>query len=80
VPDGVCVVWVGLLEKPFELVCRRSHLTLVIVCGGLGALHVGATCLIVVAVSHGRGPMKAMLVTLFAAFDAHLGAFGGDVG
>jgi hypothetical protein len=34
VPDGLCVVWVGLLEEPLKVVRRRPHLMLVVVHGG----------------------------------------------
>jgi hypothetical protein len=37
-------------------------------------------CLIVVAIGRGRGPLKALLVPLFAAFGTFLSAVGGDVG
>jgi hypothetical protein len=32
VPDGVCMVWAGLLEEPLEVVCERPRLTLVAPC------------------------------------------------
>jgi hypothetical protein len=36
-------------------------------------------CLIITVISCGQGPLKALLVPLFAAFDALLGIVGGDV-
>jgi hypothetical protein len=81
--DGVCVVWVGLLEEPLEVVCRRPLLTLVAVLDGRDTPHVGATCLTVVAVvvvGHGHVPLRALLAPLLAALEALLGAVDGDVG
>jgi predicted flavoprotein YhiN len=78
-PNGVCVVWASLHEKPSEVVCRQPSLTLVVACGGRGVPQVGATHFAIIAVNCGCGPLKAVLVPLFAAFDALLGAMGGDV-
>jgi hypothetical protein len=64
-PDGVYVVWAGLLEKPFEVVHRRPRLMLVIVRGGRSAPHARATRLAIVALGHGRGLLKALLAPLF---------------
>jgi hypothetical protein len=64
VPDEVCVVWADLLEKPFEVFCRRPRLTLVIACGGRGARHAGAARLTVIAV--GRGSLKALVAPFLA--------------
>jgi hypothetical protein len=72
VPDGVCVVWAGLFVKPFEVV-------MVVVCGGRGAPHARVARLADVVIGHGHGPLKVLLALLFAAFDALLGAVGGDV-
>jgi hypothetical protein len=79
-PDGVRVVWAGLLEKPFEVVRRWPRLTLIVACGGQGAPHTGAAHLIIVVVDRGCGPMKVLLAPLFAAFATLLGAVGGNVG
>jgi hypothetical protein len=76
VPDGVCVVWTGLVEKPFEVVHRQPCLTLVVASGGQGVPHAGATRL---TIGHGRGPLKALFAPLFVAFAALLGAIGDDV-
>jgi hypothetical protein len=52
---------------------------LIVVCSGQGSPHVGASRFAVVAVGHGYGPLKALLVPLFVAFYALLLAMGGDV-
>jgi hypothetical protein len=78
--DGVCVVWAGLLEKPFEVVCRQPRLMLVIACGSRGGPHTGGACLTVIAIGCGPDPLKALLAPLFATINALLGAVGGDVG
>jgi hypothetical protein len=83
VPDGVCMVWIGLLEKPLELVHRQLRRTLAAVCIGRDASHTGATRLLVVAIivdSRGRGPLKALLMPLAAAFDDLVGAVSGYIG
>jgi hypothetical protein len=80
VPDGICVVWVGLLEKPLEVVHRRPRLMLVTVCGSCGASHAGAAHLAIIIIGRGHGPLKALPAPLFATFDALLGDVGGDVG
>jgi hypothetical protein len=79
VPDEVCVLWAGLLEKAFEVVHRQPHPMLVVACGSWGAPHAEGSHLTVVAVDRGHGPLKALLVPLFSAFDALLGDVGGDV-
>jgi hypothetical protein len=78
VSNRVCVVWVGLFDKPLDVVCRRPRLSLFATSGGQGVSPTGGACLAVVAV--GRGPMKALLAPLSATFDALLGAVRGDVG
>jgi hypothetical protein len=83
VPDGVCMVWAGLLEKPLEVVHRQPHRTLVIARGGRDAPHAGATHLLVVAIvvpGHGHCPWKAYFAPVVASFDALLGAASGDIG
>jgi hypothetical protein len=68
-PNGVCVVWVGLLEKPLEVVCRRPRPTLVTMHGGGDASHARAAHLpvkAIIMVGRGRGPLKALLAPLFA--------------
>jgi hypothetical protein len=40
VPDGVCVVWAGLLEKPFEVVCSWARLTIFAIGHGHGPFKV----------------------------------------
>jgi hypothetical protein len=47
-------------------------------CSDRGMSPTEAACLTIIAVS--RGPLKALLVPLFAAFDALLGVMGADVG
>jgi hypothetical protein len=82
VPDGVCVVWAGLLEKPLEVVHRRPCRTLVSVHGGRDVPHAEAAHLPVVAVivaSHRHSPLKALFAPLVATFDALLSAMSGDV-
>jgi hypothetical protein len=79
VPDGVCVVWTGLINKPHQVVHRRPHPILVATCGGRDVPQVGAACLVVIAIGRGCGPLKALLVPLFANFDTLPGAVGGDV-
>jgi hypothetical protein len=64
--DRVCVIWAGLLEKPFEVVHRRPRLMLIVACGGWGAPHTGATRLAILAIDRGHGPLKALFVPLFA--------------
>jgi hypothetical protein len=73
------MVWACFLEKPFEVLGRGPHLTLVAMCGGQGAPHTRAACLTIVANSHGCGLLMALFVPLSTAFDALLGAMGGDV-
>jgi hypothetical protein len=82
-PDGVRVVWVGLLEEPLEVVCRWPRRTLVAARSSQAASHARATYLPVVTViiaGHGRNPLKSLLAPLVAAFDTLLCAVGGDVG
>jgi hypothetical protein len=79
VPDEVCVVLVGLLEKPFDVVHRRPCFTLVIVCGGHGAPHAAIACLIIVVISHGRGPLKALFASPLLPLTPFLGVVGGNV-
>jgi hypothetical protein len=50
VPHGVCVVWVGLLEDSFGVICRWPHLTLVTSHDSRDAPPVGAAYLPVVAI------------------------------
>jgi hypothetical protein len=82
VPDGVRVVWAGLLEKPLEVVRRRPRWTLVAARGGRDTPRTGATCLPVMAVivaGSGLSPFEALFVPLVATFDALLGVVSGDV-
>jgi hypothetical protein len=72
VPDGVCVVWAGLLEKPLEMVCRWPRWTLVAVRGGPDAPRTRAARLQVIAVivsGHGCSPLKAVFAPLVATFN-----------
>jgi hypothetical protein len=64
VPDGVCMFWAGLIEKPFEVVLRWPHLALVAECSDRDAPHARASRLAIVAVSCGRGPLKVLLAPL----------------
>jgi hypothetical protein len=64
VPDRVCMVWSGMLEKPLEVVHRRPHQTLFTAHSHRDVSPTGATHLLVIAVitvSHGHGPLKACL-------------------
>jgi hypothetical protein len=73
VPDGLHVVWAGLLEESLEVVGRRPHLTLVAVCGSRDAPHVGAAHLPIVAVivvGCGRSPLRTLLAPPIAALGA----------
>jgi hypothetical protein len=79
-PDGVCMVLLGLIEEPLELVHRWPHLMLVAVHSGRDMPHAGATYLPIIAiivVSRCGGPLKALLVPLLGAL---LGIIDGDVG
>jgi hypothetical protein len=79
VPDGVCVVWAGFLKELLEVVCRRPPLTLVAMHGGQDVPHARSTrypIVAVVMVDRGCGPLRALLVPLFAAL---LIAVDGDV-
>jgi hypothetical protein len=81
VPNGVCVVWIGLLKKPLEVVHGQPQWTLVTVSGGRDASHAGATCLpvmVVITAGHGRGPLKGLLAPLVATFDTLLGIVSGS--
>jgi hypothetical protein len=83
VPDGVCVVWVGLLEKPLDVVRRWPHRKLATVHGGRDTPRVRASRLLAVAIvvaGHAHSPLKAMFAPLIATFDTLLGAVSGDVG
>jgi hypothetical protein len=76
------VVGASLLNKPREVVHRQPRQTLVVACGGRDASHVGAAVLpgvVIITVGCGLGPLKGLLAPLFVAFDALLGAVGGDV-
>jgi hypothetical protein len=83
VPDRVCVVWVGLLEKPLEVIRRWPRWTVAAAHGGrhapcTGAAHLPAVSII--TVGHGHRPLKALFARLVAAFYALLGTMSGDVG
>jgi hypothetical protein len=82
VPDRVCVVCTGFLEQPIEVVCGWPRLMLVTVCGSQVVPHAGATRLpviVVIVVSCGRGPLKALHAPLFATLDALSTAMDGNV-
>jgi hypothetical protein len=67
---------------PLKVVRGRPRLTLVAVCGGRDAPHIGVARLLVVAiivVGHGCGPLKALLAPLFAALDALPATMDGDI-
>jgi hypothetical protein len=79
-PNGVCMVRAGLLEKPLEVVRRWPRSMLVDACGGCGAPHAGFARVPVAGVimtGHGYSPLKTLLAPLIAAF---LGVVSGDVG
>jgi hypothetical protein len=83
VPDGVCMVWVGFLMEPLEVVHGRPRLTLVATCGGQDVPHTGATqhpVVAIVMVGCGRGPLKALPAPLSATLDTLPAAVDGDVG
>jgi hypothetical protein len=64
VPDGVRVVWVGLLEESLEVVVRWPRLTLVTVGSSHDSPYVGATRLPIVAIivlSHGHSLLRTFL-------------------
>jgi hypothetical protein len=77
------VVWAGLLEEPLEVVRRRHHLMLVAMRGGHNTPHTGSACpphVAIVMLSHGHGPLKALLRPLLAALDALLSTADRDNG
>jgi hypothetical protein len=77
------MVWTSLLEKPLEVVYGRPHWTPITTSGGRYVSHTGAAHHPVVAIvtaGRGCGPLKMLLLPLVAAFDALLGAVGGDIG
>jgi hypothetical protein len=81
-PDGVCVVWASFLMDPLEVVCRRPRLTLVAMRGGGDtscARVAHLTVITTIVVSHGHGPLRALLVPLLAALDALLSTVYGDL-
>jgi hypothetical protein len=81
--DGVCVVWAGLLNKPLEVVHRWPRQEFVAVRDSRDLSHAGATSLsaaVVAMAGHGRGPLRALLAPLVAAFDAVLSTVSGDIG
>jgi hypothetical protein len=83
VPDGVCVVWAGLLKKPLEVVCRRPHWTLIVAHDSRDAPRARDARLPVLAIvvaGRGRSPLKELFAPLVAAFDVLLGIVSGDVG
>jgi hypothetical protein len=83
VPDGVCVVWIGLLENPLQVVRRWPHRTFVAAHGGCSAPHARAARILVTTVitaDRGHSLLKALLAPLVTAFDALLGTVSGDVG
>jgi hypothetical protein len=80
VPNGVCVVWLHLLEEPLEVLYRRLYLTVVVVHDGRDTHHIEATCLPIIMFSHGHAPFKAQVVPLLATLDALLAAVDRDVG
>jgi hypothetical protein len=76
------VVWESLLKKPLEVVGRRPCQAPVAARGGRDAPHTRAALFLVAAVAmvgRGRGPQRAMLVPLVAAFDDLLGIVSADV-
>jgi hypothetical protein len=82
VPDGVCMVWTGLLKEPIEVICRWPYRVLVTVHGGRDASHIGASHLQVAAVitaGRGRGPLRALLAPLIAPLDALQGTVSSDI-
>jgi hypothetical protein len=81
--DGVCVVWAGILQEPFEVFRGQPRLTFVTTCGGRAVPHTRAARLPVVSIvvaSHSRVPLKVLLAPLFVTPDTLLAAMGGDVG
>jgi hypothetical protein len=83
VPDGVRLVWVGLLKDSLEVVCRWPRPTLVAMCGSRDVPHVEAACLpvvVVIVVGHGCGPLRMLLVPLLATLSVILGTMDGIIG
>jgi hypothetical protein len=79
VPDGVCMVWAGFLEKPPEVVRRWHRLTHVAACSIRDAPHTRVACLTIIAIGCGHDPLKALLAPPLATFGALLGVTGGNV-
>jgi hypothetical protein len=82
VPDGVCVVWVGLLEESLEVVDRWPCLTLVAVGSSRDTPYVGATRLPIVAIivlGRGRSPLRTFLSPPLATLGALPSALDGNI-
>jgi hypothetical protein len=78
IPQLSKIAQVVLLAADLLLKCLQEALA----SGATRWSHAGATHLAIVAlIMAGRGcsPLKALFVPLFAAFDALLGALGGDI-
>jgi hypothetical protein len=79
-PDGVRLVWVGLLEESLKVACRWPRLMLVTVRGNRDVPHTRAACLpviVVIVVSCGHGPLRSLAVPLLATL---LSVVDDDVG
>jgi hypothetical protein len=82
VPNGVWMVWAGFLQEPLEVVRGWPRLMFVAVCGSQATPHVRAARLpviVVIVADHSRGPLKVLLVLLFAALDTLHAVVGGDI-
>jgi hypothetical protein len=82
VPNGVHVVWAGLLEHSLEVVGRRPGLTHVAIHGSRHMPRAGATHLpvvVIVVVGRGRSQLRTLLAPLLAALGALPGSLHGDV-
>jgi hypothetical protein len=76
------VVWVGLLEKPLEVVCGWPCQTPIAASGGQDVSHARAARHLVMAIimaGRGHGPLRALLVPLVAALDTLLGIVSTDI-
>jgi hypothetical protein len=81
--DGVCMVWVGLLDESLEVVCRRAHLALATARGGHNLRHAGVICFLVldvILVSHSHNPLRPPLMPLHATLGVPPSILDGSVG
>jgi hypothetical protein len=82
VPDGVRVVWLGLLEESLEVVVRWPRLTLVTVGSSHDSPYVGATRLPIVAIiilGHGHSLLRTFFAPPLATLDALPSTLDGNI-